>query len=160
MTARAPLSSPGVPFPPPFLFVGGYGVGWLIDRFLLPMGVPGIHPRYAEMIGVVFMVIGLVLGGWGILTFRLARTAIIPNQPATRLVGSGPYRFTRNPMYTGLTALYIGISLATNNLWPIILLPSVLVVLDRLVVRREEAYLADAFGASYEAYRQRVPRWM
>ena len=81
-------------------------------------------------------------------TFWRARTAIIPHRPASRLVRHGPYRFTRNPMYVGLTGLYTGLALIFNVGWPLVLLPLVLVVLWGVVIQREERYLRAAFGKS------------
>lgn len=72
---------------------------------------------------------------------------------------SGPYRFTRNPMYLSMTMIYLGITLLTNMLWPLLLLPFVIVVLQAAVIRREEKYLKEAFGEAYEAYCNRVRRW-
>jgi protein-S-isoprenylcysteine O-methyltransferase Ste14 len=156
----AKLAGAGVHFPPPFLFVGGLVVGWLLDRYwrALPLAAGG--SATLDAVGLVVCVAGFALAAWGMLTFHGADTAIIPNRPASRLVASGPYRFTRNPMYIGLTIAYVGGAALVNSLWPLVLLPLVLVLLVLLVIRREEAYLADSFGAEYDAYRARVRRWI
>ena len=73
---------------------------------------------------------------------------------------AGPYRLTRNPMYVSLAALYVGVSLFANSWWPLLLLPVVLLAVDRAVIAREERYLAGAFPAEYAAYRARVRRWL
>jgi protein-S-isoprenylcysteine O-methyltransferase Ste14 len=104
--------------------------------------------------------LGLATTLWGIATFANARTAIIPNQPASRLVSSGPYRYTRNPMYLGLSVAYLGGTLIVNSVWPLVVFPIVLGMLHSFVIAREERYLAAAFGAEYDAYRQRVRRWL
>jgi protein-S-isoprenylcysteine O-methyltransferase Ste14 len=106
------------------------------------------------------MIIGSLLAGWGLVVFFRIRTAIMPIRPASHLVASGPYRFSRNPMYVGLSVLYLGLALLFNVVWPIVLLPLVVFALYHLVIRREERYLADAFGDAYAAYRQRVRRWL
>ena len=97
---------------------------------------------------------------WAIATFWRHRTSAIPHRPASCLVCVGPYARSRNPMYLGLSIAYIGLALLTGILWPVVLLPLVLTILVLLVVRREERYLADAFGTEYAAYRARVRRWM
>lgn len=159
MTQPAVLQSPGVRLPPPLLFVGGLVVGWLLGRFVraLPMAADG---RGLDAAGTVFVVLGVGLAAWGMITFRRARTAIVPMHPASRIVDTGPYRFTRNPMYTGLTLVYVGVSLYMNSVWPLLALPIVLALLIRLVVRREEAYLRSAFPDEYVAYQARVRRWV
>jgi len=75
-------------------------------------------------------------------------------------VVQGPYRFTRNPMYVGLAALYAGVTLLVNSLWPLLLLPVVLVVIRWRVIAREEAYLERKFGDVYRTYTTRVRRWL
>ena len=160
MPTLAPLSNPGVRFPPPFLFVGGLLAGWALDRGVLPLHVGQFEGSIVEFAAVVLVAIGLAVMGWGLFTFRRARTAIIPFHGASSLVTTGPYRFTRNPMYTGLTVAYVGGALLIDSAWPLILLPVVLIVLFITVIAREERYLSDAFPGEYAAYCARVRRWL
>ncbi|HKI04807.1 MAG TPA: isoprenylcysteine carboxylmethyltransferase family protein, partial [Thermoanaerobaculia bacterium] len=92
--------------------------------------------------------------------FWRARTAVMPNRPASSLVLVGPYRFSRNPMYTGLTGMYLGLAFWLNALWPLLLLPLVLLLLWKAVIQNEERYLSTAFGDSYADYCRRVRRWL
>ncbi len=158
MTDRAPMSSPGVRFPPPVLFVAGFALGWLLERLLRAMPLP-LDAVLLEWLGTALSSLGLALMAWAMLTFRSARTAIVPMHGASALVARGPYTFTRNPMYVGLTLLYLGGSALIDSAWPLLALPIVLALLVRLVIRREEAYLSQAFGADYLAYCARVRRW-
>jgi protein-S-isoprenylcysteine O-methyltransferase Ste14 len=162
MTHDRQWPHPGVRFPPPLLFAAGFLAGWVVEtrvtRLRLVADAAADGPL--RWLGVLLLAAGLGLMFWGLVTFRRASTAVLPHRPASRLVIAGPYRFTRNPMYTGLTAAYGGLACLANVAWPLVLLPLVLVALVRLVVRREEAYLAHAFGAEYDAYRQRVRRWL
>jgi protein-S-isoprenylcysteine O-methyltransferase Ste14 len=159
MTAPSSIANAGVRFPPPFLFVAGIVLGWLLNRFVHPLPLIA-DTRALPAGGTVLVILGQALSISGIITFRRASTTIIPNQPASQLVRGGPYRFTRNPMYTGLTLTYLGVSVWLNSFWPLVLLPVVLVLLVTLVIRREEAYLASAFGTEYSDYRARVRRWL
>jgi protein-S-isoprenylcysteine O-methyltransferase Ste14 len=152
---------PGVWFPPPIIFIAGYLLGALIARLWRP--VPIVPDQISQLFGIaglVAAIVGVIIGSWGMLTFAMAHTAIVPIHPAERLVQSGPYRYTRNPMYTGLTLLYLGLTAMFNALWPLLMLPIVLMALKRFVVDREEAYLSQKFGAEYENYRRRVRRWV
>ena len=152
--------SPGVPLPPPLLFVLGFLAGLLADG-VVPLALLGPDRRGAAVwLGWGAIVSGLVVMLWGIGTFARSRTAVMPHLPASRLVTSGPYRFTRNPMYVGLTLAYAGIALLIDTAWPLLLLPIVLAVLFLVVVRREERYLERAFGERYRDYRRRVRRWI
>lgn len=153
-------TGPGVWFPPPVLFVGGFGAALLLHR-TWPLVLPdAVAPGLRLGIGWGAVALGLLLMFSGIGTFLHARTAVFPNRPASRLVVSGPYRFTRNPMYLGFTVAYLGGTLLVSSIWPLLLLPFVLFALTRSVIRREERYLAAAFGAEYDTYRRRVRRWV
>ncbi len=154
------LSSPGVRFPPPLLFVAGIVSGWVLERAVRSLPITRASGAGSTAGGVALIVAGAALVAWGMLTFRAARTAIIPSRSASRIVTSGPYRFTRNPMYVGFTLAYCGAALLVNSLWPVMLLPIVLMLLVRLVIRREEAYLANAFREEYALYRTQVRRWL
>ena len=81
-------------------------------------------------------------------------------KPTSALVIWGPYRFTRNPMYMGLTTLYVGGTLLLNDLWPLALLPVVIGLVQRRVIAKEEAYLERKFGDEYRAYKAGVRRWV
>ena len=154
------MSSPGVRFPPPLLFVAGFAAGWVIEQLVLPFPFTRRHDVWLMSSGVTVMIAGAALALWGVVTFRAARTAILPFHSASRIVTSGPYRFTRNPMYTGFTLAHVGSALAVNSIWPVLLLPIVIALLVRFVIHREEAYLRRAFGEEYEAYCTRVRRWL
>lgn len=152
--------SPGVPVPPPLLFVLGFLVGLLADG-VVPVAVLGAGRRsLAVPLGWGSVAAGLGLMFWGIATFAAARTAVMPHLPARRLVTSGPYRFTRNPMYVGIVLAYAGLAILIDTAWPLLLLPAVLLLLVLVVVRREERYLDRTFGDAYRAYRHRVRRWL
>jgi protein-S-isoprenylcysteine O-methyltransferase Ste14 len=157
---QARLANPGVHFPPPILFLSGFLLGWLLDRYWHALPLSRFGGPAGEPIGLALLAIGSALVVSGMLTFRRARTSIIPSHGASRLVTNGPYRFTRNPMYTGLTLAYAGGAAVIGSLWPLLVLPVVIIALVRLVISREEAYLSSAFGAEYSAYRARVRRWL
>ena len=146
---------PGVQVPPPLIFVAGFVLGWLMGG-VWPLGPAS---PVIEVIGAVIAGAGLALVSWAMSTFLLAGTPIMPNRPATTLVTHGPYRYSRNPMYTALTLVYVGLALATATWWALVLLPLVLYVLHRAVIAREERYLTQAFGDAYRDYTRAVRRW-
>jgi protein-S-isoprenylcysteine O-methyltransferase Ste14 len=154
------MRSPGVRFPPPLLYLGGLVLGWALGRLgpALPLAINNVAALRA--VGWALLVVGVAVSAWGAATFRAANTAIVPMRSASSIVTSGPYRFTRNPMYLGMTTAYCGISFLLNSLWPLLLLPFVLFLLVHFVIRREEAYLSQAFPTEYGAYRIRVRRWL
>ena len=153
---------PGINVPPPTFYVLGLIISLLLERYavdLLPESRPVVQST-VEMTGVVLIVAGLALVVWGALTFRGKQTAIFPNRDASRVVTSGPYRWTRNPMYCGMALAYLGICLLFSLGWGFVVFPFVLLAITRLVIMREERYLTGAFGEDYNAYRRRVRRWL
>ncbi len=92
--------------------------------------------------------------------FTRAHTAIVPNRPTTALVGRWPYSMSRNPIYLALAIVYIGVAFFFNTLWPFLLLPLVIIVIQRGVIDREERYLEGKFGSDYIDYKSRVRRWI
>ena len=159
MVNSSSLAHPGVRFPPPLLYLAGLLAGFGLNRWQpLPLMAGGLLWR--EVAATVCFVAWVALSFGAFAIFRRSRTSIIPNRPATALVTAGPYRFTRNPMYLSLVVLYVGVTLLTNSWWPLVLLPVVVLAVDRLVIAREERYLADAFPTDYAAYRARVRRWL
>ena len=111
-------------------------------------------------LGIVFLAAAIALMVWGFRTMLRARTAIIPDQPASHLVTSGPFRFSRNPLYMSMILGYLSASVWIGSTPSLLLLPVAIVVLQRFVIRREEAYLTRRFGEEYVAYTRRVRRWV
>jgi protein-S-isoprenylcysteine O-methyltransferase Ste14 len=145
--------------PVPWVFVLGYLAGVVVEA---ASGVParGLQLSHVRLVGAVVFAIGAVLAAWGLLTFRKARTTTVPGERSSQLVMRGPYRFTRNPMYVGLTLAYIGEAGILAQVWPLVLLPLVIAYVHWVVIPLEESTLADAFGPAYEQYRARVRRWL
>jgi protein-S-isoprenylcysteine O-methyltransferase Ste14 len=104
-------------------------------------------------------VLALALFAWAIVTITRAGSNVPTNLPTT-IVGSGPYRFTRNPIYLGMFLGLIGLAIAFDNLWMLMMLVPFALVIRYGVVAREEAYLERKFGDVYRGYRSRVRRWL
>jgi len=155
MTATEDAS--GVRFPPPLIYVGGFVIGYLLDR-AVPLALTS-RPL-GEPLGWALVAVGVVLMGSAVMTFRRAGTSLNPAKPTTTVVVQGPYRLTRNPMYVGWVIVYLGCVLLTNTVWPLVSLPVVLVLISRAVIAKEERYLEAKFGDAYRAYKARVRRWL
>jgi protein-S-isoprenylcysteine O-methyltransferase Ste14 len=151
-----PGQTAGVIAPPPLVYAVPLVCGLLV-QYWYP--IPVVAHRVAVPLGIVSVLLGLV-GLPAIRAFRRAKTSPRPWRPSTALVTTGPYRFTRNPMYVGFTLLYAGVAIWVNAIWPLLFLPLVLVVMQVGVIAREEAYLERVFGDAYREYRRRVRRWL
>ena len=149
--------SAGVKVPPPLIFITGLLLGAALEQVKATPNLPGVWALAAAVVGIV---LAFVLGGGALRRFASSKTPPEPWKPSKALVTSGPYRFTRNPMYVGMALLYVGIALTFGLLWSIALLPVVLVIIDRYVIAREERYLTRRFGESYLSYREQVRRWV
>lgn len=149
--------NPGVWLPPPLLYAAAIVAGFLLNRYWpLPIGTP----LALFVLGTVLVIASAALAGASIRLFRRSRTSMVLIRPAATLVVSGPYRFTRNPMYVGLALLTVAFALFLNTWWIVLLLVSVLLIMQRFVIMPEERYLRRRFGAEYEAYMRRVRRWL
>ena len=142
---------------PPLLYgvalAAGFLLQWIAGRPILPSSV-----RY--WVGGVVLASGVVLALWGRRVMERAGTNVNPTLPTTALVATGPFRFSRNPLYVALTLIYVGLALLANALWVLVLIVPVLLVMHYGVVRREERYLEAKFGDAYRAYCSRVRRYL
>jgi protein-S-isoprenylcysteine O-methyltransferase Ste14 len=148
---------PGVVAPPPLLY-GGAFVLVLVFRWFWPMPIFG--RAVAFWLGLALLVLGVGIAAWGRRTMQAAGTNVNPALPTTAIVASGPFRFSRNPLYLALTLLYLGLTLAFNTWWGSVVLVPVLIIMHRGVVLREERYLEQKFGETYRQYRSKVRRYL
>jgi protein-S-isoprenylcysteine O-methyltransferase Ste14 len=153
--AAIPADNAGVIARPPLLY-GAAFVAVLVLRWFRPMPIAAI----ALWPGVGLVVLGVGILIWGRGALRTAGTNMDPVHPTTAIVTSGPFRFSRNPLYLALTLLYCGLSLAVNSWWGGVVLAPLLVVMHRGVVLREERYLERKFGETYRRYRSQVRRYL
>ena len=133
--------------------IAGLALNWLVPLPFLPADLP------TGWLGTIVFVLALALGVWAIVTMTRAGSNVPTNLPTTTIVGSGPYRFTRNPIYLGMFLGLIGLTIALDNLWLLVMLVPFAIVIRYGVVAREEAYLERKFGDVYRGYRSRVRRW-
>ncbi len=155
-TSQVP-DNPGVRVPPPILLIVvvlvGYGLqqAWALE---LPNGSGwSVAARALIGVGVAILTVGWV-------QFYRAKTNIQPHKPASNLMQSGLYGFSRNPIYVSGLLLQLGIALLMNNLWIVLFVPVSKFVFDRYIIAREEAYLERAFGEVYVDYKRTVRRWL
>jgi protein-S-isoprenylcysteine O-methyltransferase Ste14 len=120
----------------------------------VPAGVP------AGWLGGAVLVAAVALFAWAIATIMRAGSNVPTNRPTTSIVDTGPYRFTRNPIYVGMMLALVGLALAFDSLWPLVTLVPFALVIRYGVVAREEAYLERRFGEVYRRYRANVRRWL
>ena len=147
-----------VAFRPPLALALAILAALLLDWFLTATFVPfSIRRGWA---GGAIVVLALTLAAWAIVTITRAGSNVPTNQPTTVIVDSGPYRFSRNPIYLAMFLLLVGLAIWLDTLWLLATLAVFAWVIRYGVVAREEAYLERKFGEPYRGYCARVRRWL
>ena len=146
-----------VPIPPPVYFGAAFAAGMFLQG-PLPLDVPG-RPTSA-FVGASLLAAGLVLDVAGVAAVISNRTTIVPHRPVSKLITTGIYRFSRNPMYTGLAVMVAGGALLAGTWWPLLILPLAIVAVRELVIKPEEEYLSERYGPIFADYRLKVRRWV
>ena len=134
-------------------------LGLAVERVVVPLSF-GVDWRLLIAAGALLFVAGaaMMLAAAGL--FRRLGTNVPPSQPTTLIATTGPYRWTRNPMYLGMALIYAGLVIGFDRPVPLALLPLVLIAIQTQVIAREERYLEAKFGDDYRRYKSKVRRWL
>lgn len=139
---------------------------WLLIFLLLQTGLHFYLPLYLlpellpRLAGLISLALGLVIIIWGATAFKRAETPLIPFETSTALVSSGPFRFTRNPMYLGMLFILTATALFFGSLAPFFVIALFFLVIRQQYVIPEEDMLEELFGDDYVSYCSRVRRWL
>ena len=138
-----------------------YGVA-IVTGLLLESGwpLPFLPRRLTALLGSVLVVVGVAVFSYCIRTFQTAGTPVPGNKPTTIIVRTGPYRFSRNPIYLAFSIFQLGIASWVNSVWLIATLIAAVALMVSVVIPREERYLERRFGADYVDYKRSVRRWL
>jgi protein-S-isoprenylcysteine O-methyltransferase Ste14 len=142
---------------PPVLLVIHFLVVYFLNRF---MQLSFTFPKILVWVGYALILAGLGLAFSAVSQFMRAHTTVDPHGSVNEIVTSGPYRFSRNPIYLGFVCLLVGFPFIFGSYWGLILIPLFVILMNALVIQREEAYLEKKFGEAYTSYKSRVRRWL
>ena len=142
---------------PPFVYLGSITLG-LVVHLLWPVRL--VPTSVSTPLGAMVTLLGVALFVSAVRTFRAAGTPIPGNRPTTTIVRSGPYRFSRNPIYLAFSLLQLGLSFWVNSIALLITLIPAVALMSFVVVRREEGYLEARFPSEYLPYKASVRRWL
>lgn len=148
---------PGVRIPPPLLVLGTIGCAWLLD-LVLPLPIAG--GSYQGMAGIVLIGLAALLALVSVAQFFAARIHVEPWRPTTAIILNGVYRFSRNPIYLAFVIATLGAGLWLDSWWIVAAAAPLAYLLQRFVIRLEEAYLENKFGDEYLAYKRTTRRWL
>jgi protein-S-isoprenylcysteine O-methyltransferase Ste14 len=142
---------------PPLAFLVAFVVAIALGAVVpLPLDLPG----FVRAIGVVLIVAGLALYGWGVAAMVRAKTNLLPTRAADRLVDWGPFAISRHPIYVGGAIAFLGLGVAGSDAWICLAAFAVAAAIEWLGIEREEAHLAARFGDEWTRYAARTPRWL
>jgi protein-S-isoprenylcysteine O-methyltransferase Ste14 len=140
---------------PPVIFLAAIVLGIAINqKWPLPFLPPALWP-----LGAALVLAAVSLFALSVQAFRAAGTSVQGSKPTTALVRTGPYRFSRNPIYLSFILLAIGLSIWMNDLWLLVTVVPPVVLISAVVIPREERFLERTFP-EYSSYRAAVRRWM
>ena len=159
MISSNPERGAHVRVPPPLVFLACTLAALAMQFLVAPLRLGGAR-TLAVLAGITIASAGLGIVASARIVFLRSGQNPAPWTPSPQLIAKGPYRFTRNPMYLGITMLLIGLGLAVNVLWMSMFALVALSIVHHIAVVKEEAYLAMKFGDSYAVYMARVRRYL
>ena len=142
---------------PPFVYLCAIVLGlllnfaWPVRLVSVPMSVP---------LGATLVLVAVALFLYAVRTFRSAGTSVPGNRPTTTIVRTGPYRWSRNPIYLAFSLLQLGAAFWVNSLWLLLTLIPAVALMSFVVIPREEQYLETRFPSDYLSYKASVRRWL
>lgn len=142
---------------PPLVYPVAIAMGALIQ---LAAPLPFLPRTLALPLGASLVVIAIGLFAYSVAKFRAAGTPVPARKPTTAIVRTGPYRFSRNPIYLAFSLLQLGIAIWANSVWLLATLVGAVALIHSVVIQREEHYLERRFGAEYLDYKASVRRWL
>ncbi len=146
-----------IKFPPPLILLTcliiGFGLNSIFHQSVVPEGMQ-------MWLGISLLVIGIVIILSAAGLFRKAGTDVKPWKSTTKIVTSGIYKITRNPMYLAMALIGLGISIWVNSLTMVLMILVFVGIINYYVIKREECYLEAKFGDEYNNYRHRTRRWI
>jgi protein-S-isoprenylcysteine O-methyltransferase Ste14 len=146
-----------VRLPPPLVFLAAILLGVTLQK-IHPLAFIPETLRWITGAPMIALGLGVVIYCNGL--FSRSGTNIAPWKPSSHLIFSGPYRFSRNPIYASFVLVILGTGFLANNAWQLGMAALCAVILRRTAIAKEEKYLEEKFGGEYRAYKARVRRWI
>lgn len=156
-----PVSRLELKIPPPVV-LAVFGIAMYVVAMLVPQASIRLHPLMRAPLVVALGVAGISIALLAAWSFKRHRTTLNPFKPheSTSIVQTGPFRFSRNPMYLGMALVLAGWAVAISNALAFLLWPFFLFYMNAFQIKPEEAALRQRFGSAFEGYMQRVRRWL
>ncbi len=132
----------------------------LVLEYFLSLSFHGlVDPEMLHVIGAPLLILGTLIVYLGKLELARCQQPSEPGHATTALVKSGVFKYSRNPLYLGVTLAFMGMAIATDMPWWLFLTLPTMLALHYVLILPEERYLAAKFGEEYRQYRGSVRRW-
>ena len=142
---------------PPVVYLGAIVLG-LVLHVAWPARL--VSRAVSAPLGAAAVLLAVALFLSAVRTFRKAGTPVPGNRPTTTIVRTGPYRWSRNPIYLAFSLLQLGVAFWVNSLWLLVTLVPAVALMSFVVIPREEQYLETRFASDYLPYKASVRRWL
>lgn len=142
---------------PPWVYLGAIALGLLLH---LAWPVQLVPRAMGAPLGGTAVLVAVALFLWAVLTLRSAGTPVPGNRPTLAIVRTGPFRYSRNPIYLSFSLLQLGLACWVNSLWLLATLIPAVALMSFVVIPREERYLERHFPTEYLPYKACVRRWL
>ena len=142
---------------PPLVYLGAIALGLLL-QFAWPVRL--VSRAVSGPLGGTAVLVAVALFLSAVRTFRTAGTPVPGNRPTTTIVRTGPYRYSRNPIYLSFSLLQLGVACWVNSFWLLVTLMPAVALMSCVVIPREEHYLESRFPSDYLPYKASVRRWL
>ena len=151
--------SPGIEaWRPAALQVSSVLLGLVIHAFW-PVGIP-LAAEFGGIAIVLFLGLSLLIAALSFREFARAKTSVRPDRSANALIRTGPFAYSRNPLYVAVVLLILGIGVWVNSAWIWAMVAPLVLVMNTAVIVREERHLERRFGREYIDYKRAVRRWL
>ena len=138
----------------------GLGLAYLGTRVDTLLGVSAFTSPLVQAAALLLLALGFLVRVWATVYFYAHRMRVISLEPQETLITSGPYRFSRNPLYLGGNVfIFFGTASLLGSPAALVLVSLHIPLMDRFI-RREEKQLERSFGDEWRSYKRRVPRWL
>lgn len=156
MDQQLSVRGPAIPGLPPMHFAGWVAMGWALEMMMPAVTLSEV----TVTAGWVLLALGVTVNLWAVTTFRQARTSLHVRRAAERMDTTGPYRFSRNPLYLSMITSIVGFALIADAFWMAAVVPLIVLYANKVIVEPEEIYLEQCFGERYLGYKNGVRRWL
>jgi protein-S-isoprenylcysteine O-methyltransferase Ste14 len=141
-----------------------FGIPFLISiaiHFVVPFSLSqGIFRQVLIPVGIILIIIGI---GFVVLArheFSYFNQPTDPGHPTSKVVNTGVFGISRNPLYLASVIIFLGLALALNMFWALVMLLFSIIICLYILIIPEEQYLAAKFGEEYKEYTASVHRWL